>query len=197
MSPNTCLLLLSAALLAACGKPGETATPENPIADIDPAVTTALHDQILIDPALSQQSNINALRPSETPLQALYPIDLDPSAEREADCSDGPFDRDPAWARRLPIDFALPAGVRSVEAAANNARGCSVRVVTFRSGDAPGPMLDLYRARAAAAGYSVRHGRRDGDHILAGSNSTGATYHLIVTPKAAGSEVALVTAGGV
>ena len=41
----------------------------------DPALTSALEDQILVDPNLVQQSNPNTVRPPETPVQAQYPAD--------------------------------------------------------------------------------------------------------------------------
>src|SRR5688572_13238070 len=39
----------------------------------DPALTSALEDQILVDPNLVQQANPNSVRPPDTPAQAQYP----------------------------------------------------------------------------------------------------------------------------
>jgi hypothetical protein len=69
---------LSAALaLAACnrGDEGNLASLDNQLVgnDADPALTSALQDQILVDPSLANQSNRAAVRPAETPTQAQYP----------------------------------------------------------------------------------------------------------------------------
>jgi hypothetical protein len=42
----------------------------------DPALTSALEDPILTDPALSQQSNRNAVRAANEPVQAQYPTGM-------------------------------------------------------------------------------------------------------------------------
>jgi hypothetical protein len=74
------LTALSAALtLAACSRgqeEGNLAALDNQLTtsnDADPALTSALQDQIAVDPQLAQQSNRNAVRPPETPTQAQYP----------------------------------------------------------------------------------------------------------------------------
>jgi hypothetical protein len=63
--------LAAALTLAGCdsGRDAELAKLDNQITgkDSDPALTSALEDQILVDPALTQQSNRNAVRPPETP----------------------------------------------------------------------------------------------------------------------------------
>lgn len=41
----------------------------------DPAMTGALHDQIMVDPALAQQSNANAIRPPAQPYSGAIPPD--------------------------------------------------------------------------------------------------------------------------
>jgi hypothetical protein len=68
------LTALTAALaLAACNGGAD----QNDLADLgndaDPALTSALNDQILVDPNLVNQSNRTAVRPPATPTQAQYP----------------------------------------------------------------------------------------------------------------------------
>ena len=212
MSPRTNLsaAIAVALSLAACQSSDEVAKADARTAgsDADPAMTSALEDQILVDPALTQQSNKNAIRPAETPMQAQYPAEAgQPGAAEQArlslmngngaGCGNGPFNYDMAWAKRLPADFALYPNARVTEAAGNNERGCSMRVVTFASADAPDRVLDYYRGRALNAGYSAEQQRREGDHVLAGTNPrNGGHYYLIVTPKPAGSEVALIANNG-
>jgi len=78
--PNRVSTLLSftalagALALAACGPTkdgGNLASLDNSL--VDPALTSALQDQIAVDPNLVNQSNRNAVRPPDTPTQAQYP----------------------------------------------------------------------------------------------------------------------------
>ncbi|MDQ4088428.1 MAG: hypothetical protein M3177_10535, partial [Pseudomonadota bacterium] len=68
-----------AALLAlsACGEAAENnlAAIDNALLanGADPALTSALEDQILVDPNLVQQAHPNTVRPPEAPVQAQYP----------------------------------------------------------------------------------------------------------------------------
>ncbi len=70
--------LAGALALAACGPKqdgGNLASLDNSLVgnDADPALTSALQDQIAVDPNLVNQSNRNAVRPPDTPTQAQYP----------------------------------------------------------------------------------------------------------------------------
>ncbi|HEY5721162.1 MAG TPA: hypothetical protein VIT45_02475 [Allosphingosinicella sp.] len=83
-----CTALAAALMLAGCGQAnqeGNLAALDNTLVgnDADPALTSALQDQIAVDPNLVNQSNRNAIRPPETPTQAQYP------AERGASASAG------------------------------------------------------------------------------------------------------------
>ncbi|HEX8307053.1 MAG TPA: hypothetical protein VF645_01370 [Allosphingosinicella sp.] len=206
------LTALAAALaLAACNRSGG----ENNLADLandaDPAVTSALNDQILVDENLATQSNKNAARPSPTPAGAPYPApEASPAAPGKAaagppaalggakGCSDARrFDYNMAWANKLAPNFPVYPGGKVTEAAANNSGGCSTRVVTFATADNWQRVLDWYHTRAVRAGYSSEHQVREGDHILAGSNGGDkGAFYLIVTPKPKGSEVALIANNG-
>jgi hypothetical protein len=202
------LILILALALSACNRSEPAAAPGSQANgnETDPALTSALEDQILVDPALTQQNNRNAVRPPETPTQAQYPADppREGAAEQArkrlwdggARCGDGPFNYDPAWAKRLPPEFALPNGARVTEAAGNEERGCSMRVVTFAIAQPAERVLDFYRGRALDAGYSAEQQKREGDHVLAGSNARNGHYYLIVTPKPNGSDVALIANSG-
>ena len=132
------LTALGAALaLAACNRSGG----ENNLADLgndaDPAVTSALNDQILVDENLATQSNKNAARPSPTPAGAPYPApEASPSAPGKPGAAAGPpaalggakgcsdaarFDYNMAWANRLAPNFPVYPGGKVTEAAANTA----------------------------------------------------------------------------
>jgi hypothetical protein len=69
------LLSAAAALaLAACGQRTDANLVDlNAGNDADPALTSALEDQILVDPELAQQANRTAVRPADTPPQSQYP----------------------------------------------------------------------------------------------------------------------------
>jgi hypothetical protein len=206
-------------MLAACGgesDEAELATLDNEIAanDTDPALTSALEDQILVDRDLVQQSNRNAVRPPETPVQAQYPVGAESAgrsasapatagrpgaglAEEATRCGEDRLDYDAAWVRRLPAAFAVYPGGRVIEAAGKDAADCRLRVVTFTSSEAPGRLRDWYRARAVGAGYSSEQQQRGTDLVLAGTHASGAAYFLILTPlEGGGTDVALIANSG-
>ena len=182
--------------------------------DSDPALTSALEDQIMVDPALTQQSNRNAVRPPETPTQAHYPLPQSGEPGRRPAAVRGPgagaqaavqgdaeggiagcgpdFDYNMQWARRLPGAFPVYPGSRITDAAGTDTADCRARVVTFTTADAPQRVLDFYASRAARAGYSAEHQKRQGDHILAGTNAADGAFFLIVTPTGAGADVAII-----
>jgi hypothetical protein len=215
------LAVAGALSLGACrDNQSELANLDNQIIgnDADPALTSALEDQIMVDPALTQQSNRNAVRPPETPTQAQYPLPqggqrpaarpasvrgtgagarASASTEEAGSAGCGPdFDYNMQWARRLPAALAVYPGSRITDAAGSDTAECRARVVTFTTADAPQRVLDYYAARAARAGYSAEHQRRQGDHILAGTNRGDGAFYLIVTPTRGGSDVALIANQG-
>ena len=205
------LTALGAALaLAACNRGGGEDNLADLANDADPAVTSALNDQILVDENLATQSNKNAARPSPTPAGAPYPApEASPSAPGKAaappaalagakGCSDARrFDYNMSWANRLSPNFPVYPDGKVMEAAANNSGGCSTRVVTFATAAHWQRVLDWYHTKAVGAGYSSEHQVREGDHILAGSNDRDkGAFYLIVTPKGQGSEVALIANNG-
>ena len=228
--PNRAVMLFrltafSAALaLAACGQGSEA---NNTFAnDADPALTSALEDQILTDPALAQQSNRLAVRPPETPTRAEYPVAgrqppvrlasgngpgapgcttcggaapaASPPPPAAGSCRGGAeFQYGMEWAGRLPAAFPPYPGGRVTEAAGQDRGECRVRVVTFRTADPHQRVIDWYHQRAVQAGYSAEQQGRGRDHVLGGVNqSSNGAYYLIVTPIAGGSEVALIVNNG-
>ncbi|MDB5698402.1 MAG: hypothetical protein JWN69_1206 [Alphaproteobacteria bacterium] len=200
--------MLAATLsLAACSRHDdeELASLDNQLVgnESDPALTSALQDQILVDPTLSQQSNRNAVRRAQTPVQGQYPLDnrtapvmRDGTPVPGSGCG-AQFDYAMAWANRLPAAFPVFPGGRVTDAAANNGNGCNMRVVTFTTPQPPAMVLDWYDRRLAGAGYSSERQARGGDQILGGTNEPeDGAFYLIVTPRGAGSDVALFTNTG-
>jgi hypothetical protein len=223
MPKSAALLFRSAALagllaLAACGS-GE----DNNLAEMDnsligngadPALTSALEDQILVDPNLVQQTHPNSARPPETPVQAQYPADGaggnagagGQTREAAAGASGGagpatpsacgvPFVYGNEWANRLPAEFQAYPGGRVTEAAGSDRGTCHMRVVTFTTADPYNRVLEHYRSVADRAGFSVEQQARGGDQVLGGTRGEAA-YYLIVTPTQAGSDVALIVNNG-
>ena len=180
----------------------------------DPALTSALEDQILVDPNLVQQSHPNTVRPPEGPVQAQYPAGSAAENARrsmaggqraqagsastagggaETSACGVPFDYGPQYAERLPAAFPAYPGGQLTEAAGSDSGDCHMRVVTFRTADPYARVLDHYRGLATRAGYSAEHQVRGADHVLGGVNTgTEAAFYLIVTPLERGSDVALI-----
>lgn len=208
--------LTAAALLAGCSgsERNEIAEIDNAIIgnDVDPALTSALEDQILVDPELAQQSNRLSVRPAATPPQAQYPAaggagaggSDNPMGIRAAqnDSDPGsacgvPFQYGRAWADRLPAAFPPYPGGRLTDAAGADAGNCRMRVVTFKTNDAATRVLDWYHQKAVAAGFAPEHQRRGADHVLAGAQAgADGAFYLIVTPEGSGADVALIANQG-
>jgi len=212
--------LTLALALAACGRgsrdEGNLANLDNQLVgnDTDPALTSAINDQIMVDPTLANQSNRNAVRPPETPTQAQYPAenaggggggkngggnDVAAAAARSgAPCAGGQFDNNMTWASRLNPAFPLYPNAKVTEAAGNDKAGCRERVVSFTTDQPWQRVIDYYAGRARAGGYTAEQQARGGDHVLGGTNeSDGGAYYVIVTPVAnGGSEVSLIANNG-
>ena len=199
--------------LAACGDGNannDLAAIDNELVAnrIDPALTSALQDQLSVDPTLAQQANPNSARPPETPVQAQYPADLNPGEDglrtqtaggtapppSAAACGRG-FDPGNEWASRMPAEFPAYPGGRLTEAAGNDHGGCRMRVVSFTTPDAPQRVIERYRRLVTGAGYSAQQQQRGGDQVLGGTRGESA-YYLIVTPEGAGSDVSLIVNNG-
>jgi hypothetical protein len=200
-----------ALLLSACGgsaAENDLAAIDNEIAkaDIDPAISTAIEDEILVDPALVQQSNPNGVRHPERPLQAPYPTRAGAgTSQASAATPDGPvsspcgvpFQFGAEWAERMPAEFPAYPGGRVSEAAGSDRGQCQARVVTFATDHGWERVLDFYRSSATRAGYDAEHEQKGGDHLLGGTNQrTGGAYLVIVTPEGSGSKVSLIIGNG-
>ena len=199
--------------LAGCGNapaPDDLASIDNELVanTVDPALTSALQDQLSIDPTLAQQANPNSARPPEAPVQAQYPADANPGQDGgQARSAGGPapppsaaicgrgFDYGNDWANRMPAEFPAYPGGRLTEAAGNDHNGCRMRVVSFTTADAPARVIERYRGLVTNAGYSAEARARGGDQVLGGTRGDSA-YYLIVTPQGSGSDVSLIVNNG-
>src|SRR5689334_5114478 len=147
------LALAGLLALAACsrGEGNELAALDNELMGngADPALTSALEDQILVDPDLVQQNQPNSARPAEAPIQAQYPDGGEGAPLGASRC--GPdFARGAEWAGRLPREFPVYPGGQVDEAAGVDAGQCQMRVVSFTTTDPFARVLEYYRSHAAA-----------------------------------------------
>jgi hypothetical protein len=192
------LALAGLLALAACSGSAENnlAALDNELManGVDPALTSALEDQILVDPDLVQQNQPNSARPAEAPVQAQYPDNGEPVRLGASRC--GPdFVRGPEWAQRMPREFPVYPGGRVTEAAGVDAGDCHMRVVSFTTADSHGRVLEYYRSHADRAGFSAEQQQRGDARILGGVRGDAA-YYLVVTPMERGSDVALIVNRG-
>jgi hypothetical protein len=227
--------LTLAALLAGCG--GKAPEKEldkldaklgsKPVAgkagDADPALTSALEDQILVDPQLANQSNKNAARPTNVPLQAQVPADVDaavaaanaaaqslapttlgtlaarqssgPKAARFKGCGvDVAYSM--AWADRLPADVQIYPQGRVSEAAGSDAGTCRLRAVSYSTTAPMRTVIDFYLSNTRRAGFSSDY---DASQSMIGGarDKDGAAWYAIVQPtRGGGTLVDLVTNNG-
>lgn len=203
------LPILMLLLVAACGRGAsadELAARQRELAAAaDPAVTAALEDPVMTDRDLHVADNSRRVRLVSGPAQALYPPATRINA-RVTSALEGLRSRDECetgfaagfeWAARLPAAFRIFPGASLVEAAGNDKGACRSRMVAFRPAAAPQAVIDWYRARALAGGYTAQFQRRGGDLVLGGVRvADNATYYLVVSPRAGGSEGSLLTTGG-
>ena len=229
-------LLLMPLALVACGEAAEQPQDLNSLdreltaaargAGPDPAIAAALHDPIMIDPTLAQQSNANALRPPPRADPLSVPADpplTDPvplAGLRRAPAPRGgcPECKAPAltlgaiaarsrpacagvtysftWANRLPADLPLYPGAQVTEAAGNDRSRCGLRVVSFATAAPAAKLVDWYYTRAAAAGWSAEQ-RAEGSTRLLGGTRGAAAYLIQVSPRdGGGSDVDLLVNAG-
>lgn len=192
MSGRAWLVIAATALsLAGCGPPSGGAAPR--IDDrTDPALISALDGQILVDPTLSQYSGRTAVRDAEASAHSFYPTSI--GGPDAAGCQ-GPLQRDPGWAARLPSAFPAVAGARLDDAAGRAEKSCMVAVVQFSAPQKPRAIIDQYWRQALRHGYSGTHLQRGQDQVLFGGQGK-SSYVVVVGPAKDGAEVGLVFRSG-
>lgn len=178
-------------------------------ADVDPALTSALEGQIMVDPSLADQANRAAVKPADGPASALIPPETtgpSATAERAAGPTLGELAAQQTrqksmpgcnhsvsyalhWSTRLPADVPIYPRGRVEEAAGSDTATCRLRVVTFTSSDSPRAVVDFYTGSVRRAGYSVSQ-EQDGEQVLlGGTRRDGAAVFAIVTPTRSGGTI--------
>lgn len=186
----------AALLLSGCQRKNDLAQLDNELIAnaADPAVSSALNDQILVDPTLSQQSNRNAVRPPERPVQAQYPPGASPGTPDGPGACGADFPYGRQYAAQLPQPFIVYPGASVTDAAANDRGDCHMRVATFVTPDPPEQVMGFYADRARAGGFSADRQTRGRDQLLGGT-AGDAAYVIVVSPRGTGSDVSLIASG--
>lgn len=180
--------------------------------DADPALTSALEDQIMIDPTLSQQANEDAIRPPDRPVAVQVP--KLGGVEAPALPTLGAATGNPAnipqfngcsmdvrysfgWANRLPAGLALPEKARVTEAAGSDRQGCALRAISFTMPSSPKEIAAYYRGVAMRAGYAAKTAPDEPGAMVSGVRaSDGAAFYAIIQPAKGGVSVDLVSNRG-
>ena len=84
-----------------------------------------------------------------------------------ADCASGAREA-MDWAAKMPGEFPVYPRANVQEAAGNDADGCGLRVVSFRTPVPLEEVMAFYYTRAAGAGFDASRVQQGGDDILAG-----------------------------
>ena len=120
------------------------------------------------------------------------------SAPSGESCANAQVDYSLGYAQQMPTPFRVYPRSQIMEAAGNNAPGCRLRVVSFRSGADMQRLIDWYYTRAVRTGYSSEHLIRHGNHVLGGyrNRDEGAYYIIFAARPDGGTDVDIVANNG-
>jgi hypothetical protein len=220
---GTAAAVALAVLLTGCGgdkkKDGDASGKElagNASGDqTDPALTSALEDQIMVDPALAQQRNGAAARPGPAPAQSPIPSTAPGGGNGSSGQTIGELAQTQAagkaatnaacyrnlqysvaWAQRLPAELPLFTDAQVSEAAGNATAPCNVRVVSFVSGAAIDRLVEFYEASSKRAGFATERQGAGAERVVAGDKGADAFYATFRSRKGGGTEVDLLANHG-
>jgi hypothetical protein len=211
--------LLSVAIVAltlgGCDRRNETAELDKldeklgGTAQVGPAQTRPLADQIVIDPtAVTQAENgsANGVRASPTPAAqpAGGPTMLAQVAAEQGLNSINKFagcslevDYAAQWSTRLPTALPLPPRAKVGEAAGSNRGACALRAITYSVPDSARAMAGYYAELARLGGFELTSASEGkGTMLSAWRERDGAAFYAIIQPRAGGASVDLVSNRG-
>ncbi len=189
--------------------------------DADPVLTSALEDQIMVDPSLANMSNRNAVKAADAPMTAPVPpettgpsaaaersaanVTLGQLASKQAAAARDKFagcgldvDYSMQWATRLPADIPLYPRARVDEAAGSDMPGCKLRAITFTTPAPQRAVIDFYIGQSKRSGFASSTEAKGRETLVGGTRNDGAAYYVVVTPaEAGGTIVDLVLNNGV
>ncbi len=185
--------------------------------EADPALTAALEDQIMVDPALAGQANENAIRPATAPYQAPIPVaegakmsvpavssTLGGLAEQQAESAKDSFNGcglnvqySADYAARLPADLPLYPQSQVSEAAGSDQGGCKLRAVSHNSSANLKAVATYYAAAAGKAGYRVTSKVEGNGVLVSGKRAAdGGAFYVVLSPVSGGTSADLVVNNG-
>lgn len=215
------VLVASSLLVTACGDGNDKAALDKLDSklggkgNVDPALTAALEDQIMVDPQLASKSNDDSIRPPNEPYSASVPAGqpapsgsvgqtLGTIAAQQAQIAKDKFtgcSLDVAysiqWANRLPLELPLYPKARVSEAAGSNYQGCNLRVASYTAPAAPRLVAGYYLHLAKRSGYRECVSNDGQGQMVSGWRaSDGAAFYATLHPGGTGTNVDLVTNRG-
>lgn len=183
--------------------------------NIDPALTAALEDQIMVDPQLASKSNDDSIRPPNEPYSAPVPPGegasgrpagqtLGTIAAQQAQLAKDKFNGcslDVAysiqWANRLPVELPLYPKARVNEAAGSDYQGCGLRVASYTAPVPPRSVAGYYVVLAKRSGYRESVNKEGQGLMVSGWRpSDGAAFYALLKTDGTGTNVDLVTNRG-
>ena len=183
--------------------------------NVDPALTAALEDQIMVDPQLASKSNDDSIRPPNEPYSASVPVGeaapngpagqtLGTLAAQQARIAKDKFvgcSLDVAysiqWANRLPLELPLYPKARVSEAAGSDYQGCNLRVASYTAPAPPRSVAGYYLNLAKRSGYRESVSNDGQGQMVSGWRpSDGAAFYATLHPAGTGTSVDLVTNRG-
>ncbi len=213
-------LLLGACLLgvAACGNDTSTDAKADKLderllgkGNADPVLTTALEDQIMVDPSLANMANRSAVKAADAPMTAPVPVETtgpSAAAERPATPTLGQIAANQAaaardkftgcgldvdysmqWANRIPADVPLYPRARVDEAAGSDMPGCKLRAITFTTPAPQRAVIDFYIGQTKRSGFASSTQVKGRETLVGGTRGDGAAYYVVLTPAEAGGTI--------
>ncbi len=183
--------------------------------NVDPALTAALEDQIMVDPQLASKSNDDSIRPPNEPYSASVPVGeaapngpagqtLGTLAAQQARIAKDKFvgcSLDVAysiqWANRLPLELPLYPKARVSEAAGSDYQGCNLRVASYTAPAPPRSVAGYYLNLAKRSGYRESVSNDGQGQMVSGWRPRdGAAFYATLHPSGTGTSVDLVTNRG-
>ncbi len=177
----------------------------------DPAIKSALEDQIMVDPQLASKANAHSIRPPDE----AYGAPLPPSQRHSAATSDVPstlgqkaYAKLPpastgcnmavgysaVWATKLPDDVPIYPQGHVREAAGSDTAGCHLRVVSYASSAPQQSIADFYTTYGRQAGYAVTQSQ---DTLNGKRAKDNAMFSISLTPSTnGGTDVDVVSNAG-
>jgi hypothetical protein len=218
---GTIAAIALAVLLAGCGSKKDAAADKDVVGNAsgdqtDPALTSALEDQIMVDPALSQQKNGASTRPGAVPGQSPVPSTMPDggsvtggqtlgelaqsqsagkAAAANAACYKS-LQYSVAWTQRLPAELPLVRDAQVSEAAGSAKPGCNVRVVSFVSPTPIERLVTFYETSAKRAGFTAERQGTAAERVVGGDKGDQAFYATFRPRQGGGTEVDLLANHG-